>query len=329
VKGMPFARVENVKLKLYNSIPERGTRQMSVKKGKGSSTPDLKITSVIDFSQLMDLRVDYAFKLLFGAKDTRYLISLINAVFSNKNIPRVIKSLTVINPNLEKNKQDDKLSILDIRAQLEDMTSILIEMHLYDMISFKQKTIRSWARAYSEELSAGQDYTVQPPVICISFVNSAINDMVKIHSLYQIYERDDHDLLSDAMEMHYINMKAFIDEINEKSDIVTEETLENMFTKWLAVITQKEIKNKAIIEEICKEEEEIRMAVTALNKYNEDKYARQAYQRRMDELVTYNWLVKQAEQAETERQRAETAETEVEKLRMQIVELQSKLKDTV
>ena len=38
----------------------------------------------IDFSKLMDLRVDYVFKLIFGASDTRFLISLLNAIFANK-----------------------------------------------------------------------------------------------------------------------------------------------------------------------------------------------------------------------------------------------------
>ena len=87
----------------------------------------------IDYSQLMDLRVDYAFKLIFGTGDTLFLISLLNAIFANKKIPRIIKSLTVVNPHLEKHSKEDKLSVLDIRAQLDDGTTILIEMHLYDL----------------------------------------------------------------------------------------------------------------------------------------------------------------------------------------------------
>ncbi|MCL1995673.1 MAG: Rpn family recombination-promoting nuclease/putative transposase, partial [Defluviitaleaceae bacterium] len=91
----------------------------------------------IDFSQLMDLRVDYAFKLIFGSGDTLFLISLLNAIFANKKFPRIIKSLTVVNPYLEKYSKGDKLSILDIRAQLDDGTTILIEMHLYDLDDLK------------------------------------------------------------------------------------------------------------------------------------------------------------------------------------------------
>ena len=59
----------------------------------------------------------------------------------------MITDLIVINPYLEKADADDKLSIIDIRARLNDGTSILIEMHLYDMIAHKFKTLHyftSW-----------------------------------------------------------------------------------------------------------------------------------------------------------------------------------------
>jgi len=49
-------------------------------------TISIKIAS-IDFSNLMDLRIDYAFKLIFakGAQPSLMaLISLLNAIFANK-----------------------------------------------------------------------------------------------------------------------------------------------------------------------------------------------------------------------------------------------------
>ena len=66
-------------------------------------------------------------------------------------INRVVKNVTIRNPFLEKEAATDKLSILDIRAELEDGTTILIEMHLHGLREIKAKTIRSWARAYGED----------------------------------------------------------------------------------------------------------------------------------------------------------------------------------
>ncbi|MCL1882878.1 MAG: Rpn family recombination-promoting nuclease/putative transposase [Defluviitaleaceae bacterium] len=116
----------------------------------------------IDYSLLMDLRIDYAFKILFTKGETRLLISLLNAIFANKKIKRVIKSLKIVNPFLDKESGDDKLSILDIRAELDDSTTILIEMHMYGLGELKAKTIRSWARAYGEDLEVGGLYIMYP-----------------------------------------------------------------------------------------------------------------------------------------------------------------------
>ena len=276
----------------------------------------------IDFSKLMDLRVDYVFKLLFGSKDTRFLISLLNAVFANKKIPRVIKSLTVIKSSLEKRAKKDKLSILDIRAQLDDGTTILIEMHLYGLDDLKYKTIRSWARAYGEELNESEGYSTQPPVISVSFVNGSLDDgeNQKIHKCCRIMDMDDHTVFTDALELHYIDMKLFVKTINRNGGIGKCGIQEIMLAKWLAVITEKDIEDKSIIENICEEQGEIAMAVSTLARLSEDKFKRQAYQKRQDEIMLYNKrlsdLTLRAEQAEhreaQEQRRAEQEQRRAE-----------------
>ena len=155
----------------------------------------------IDFFNLLDLRIDYAFKLIFAMGDTIFLISLLNAIFANKKIPRKIKTLVITNPYLDKYSKDDKLSILDIRAQLDDGSVVLIEMHLYGIDDLKYKTIRSWARAYSEELKPSEKYSTQRPVICIAFVNGQIDggESQKIHKCCAITDIDDNTVFTDAL----------------------------------------------------------------------------------------------------------------------------------
>jgi len=280
----------------------------------------------IDYSQLMDLRIDYAFKLLFTKGDSRLLISLLNAIFANKKICRVIKSLTVKNPYLDKESSEDKLSILDIRAELDDGSTILIEMHMYGLGELKAKTIRSWARAFGEELEAGQRYAGQPPTITIAFTNGMIDsigndenpnaNIGKIHRKCMIMDCEDFTVFTNAMELHYIDMKAFAKAINEANSININGTEEAMFVKWLSVITQKEINNKTIIEDAC-EEEEILMAVSALALQGEDKIIRQAYQRRKDEIFFHNLALAKMEH------KLEQSEAENERLRREIEALRA------
>jgi len=129
---------------------------------------------------------------------------------------------------------------------------------------------------------------------------------------------------TEAMELHIIDMKAFAKAINEAGSINIEEAKEDMFAYWLSVITEKEIVNKDIIENARKEKEVIQMAVSAIVRQSQDKMARQAYQRRKDEIYFYN--MERAEDkriAEEYKQRAEQAESEIEKLRRENEELRA------
>ena len=295
-----------------------------------NETPNLQI----DYFQLMDLRVDFAFKLLFTKGDPRLLISLLNAIFANKKINRIIKSISIKNPFLDKETDEDKLSILDIRAELEDGTNILIEMHLHGLNELKPKTIRSWARAFAEELEAGKSYSDQPPTIAIAFVDGAIKplenernaklnaDKNKIHRMCMIMDTEDYTVFTDALELHYINMKAFAEAVNEADSININDTQETLFAKWLSLITQKEINNKAIIESAYKDEEEIFMAVNALVRHGEDKYTRQKYARRKEDIQHYNITIMRAEQ---DRQRGDRLQDENDKLQDEITKLHEEL----
>jgi len=93
-----------------------------------------------------------------------------------------------------------------------------------------------------------------------------------------------------------------------------------MLAKWLTVITEKGIEDKAIIKNICEEQEEIGMAVSTLVRLSEDKITRQAYQKRQDEIMLFN---KRTEDYELMKQRAEQAESEIEELRKEIEELRT------
>ena len=261
----------------------------------------------INFGELLDLRVDYAFKGIFAALDNKQLlISLLNAIFGHSGINREIKDLTVTNPYLDKQSIDDKLSIIDIIAELADNTVISIEMHLYGLPEFKNKTLHTWARIFSDTVKEGETYTEFKPVICISLIDGAIRDanhkLIKgIHTLFQIMERDSHILLTQTMELHYVNMEQFVRDQAWKAD---ENGKVDMFTKWLTLFTQNDIDDKTIIKKICQEEAVINMAVEALARFSADDLDRFIYKRRIDELR--NDATKTRRLIEAEKQIAET-----------------------
>jgi len=274
--------------------------------------------------------VDYLFKRIFGNDDDKSrLISLVNAIFANKNIDRIVADIILINSALEKHNESDKFSIIDIMATLSSGSRVCIEMHLYGLGELKAKTIRSWSRASGEELEVGEKYSDQPPTITIAFTNGKVKsfreniiyktDKNKIHKLCMIMDCEDFSIFTDAMELHYIDMKAFAKAVNEAGSLNINETEDPFFTKWLALITHTEINDKTIIKYICENEEDIQMAVSTLARQSEDKLIRQAYLRRQDEIYFFNKSIADYEhrieqeqrRAEQEQHRAEQAEAKI------------------
>ena len=167
--------------------------------------------------------------------------------------------------------------------------------------------------------------------LSIAFADGAVepsqkpkNAKDKIHRVCMIMDKDDGTVFTEALELHYINMKAFAKAVNEADSINIQETHEDMFAYWLSIITEKEIVNKDIIENARKEKEVIRMAVSAIARQSEDKIIRQAYQRRKDEIFFHNAeLAKNLQIAEQATRRAEKAEAEIEKLGRENEELRA------
>jgi len=186
---------------------------------------------------------------------------------------------------------------------------------VFEILEFKYKPVRSWAMAYRELLIAREEYTCKKTDICISFHNGAIDDVNgqpvnKIHSVFYLMERDNHQILLSDVQLHFINMRGFVKALIDEWDAIDINKIDK-FTRWLALITEKEIGNKDILKQLCEGEDEMRSAVTELVKLSADAVRRQEYQRRLDELYSYNLLLMEKEEAE---RRAEETERRVEKV---------------
>jgi hypothetical protein len=183
---------------------------------------------------------------------------------------------------------------------------------------------------FGDQLSQGQDFAEQKPVICISFTNGAITDkdgrlITKIHSLFHIMERDGCFVLSENMELHYINMSAFVKALAEANggenakggENAGGEAMDAMFIKWLALITQKDIKDKDVIKKFAGEEADIMEAVADLARLNEDKIRRYNYERRLDEMRSYNQMIRDIEKYRAQAAQAEKYRVQADEYRAQ------------
>ena len=112
---------------------------------------------------------DFAFKKIFGTAENRVaLISLLNAILKPKS---PIVEVTLENPYNLQDFEDDKLSILDIKAVDRAGAIYDIEMQLAIFAGLVQRIVFYGCELYAGQLKTGDDYEDLHPVYSICLVN--------------------------------------------------------------------------------------------------------------------------------------------------------------
>lgn len=118
-------------------------------------------------------RVDLAFKKIFGVEENKdLLISLINSIVVTED---QVVDITLLNPYNPKNFQNDKLSILDIKAKGHNSKMFNIEIKVANEADYDKRALYYWAKVYSGQLMGSEDYTTLNKAIGIHILNFTFN----------------------------------------------------------------------------------------------------------------------------------------------------------
>ena len=134
-------------------------------------------------------RVDIAFKKIFGVEENKdLLISLINSIVGEED---QVAEVTLLNPYNPKNFRQDKLSILDIKAQGTDGKRFNIEIQISDEADYDKRALYYWAKLYTEQLKIAEDYSLLSKAIGIHILNfTSILGVDKYHNVFHITEKE-------------------------------------------------------------------------------------------------------------------------------------------
>ena len=115
----------------------------------------------------IDPKVDCVFKALLGSRaNQNLLIHFLNAVLGQELAAPVV-SVTLLNPYNEREFLDDKLSIVDVKAQDQAGNYHQIEIQLLTTQSLAQRIVYGWTDLHSAQLEDGQDYVQLKPTYSI------------------------------------------------------------------------------------------------------------------------------------------------------------------
>ena len=233
---------------------------------------------------MLPLSNDYVFKRIFGkGGNERILKSLLEAILKIS-----IQKIEVKNPEIPKEAIDEKLSILDIKAEINENTIIDVELQVGNTTALERRLVVYNAKLIAGEIKVSEKYQKAKDTIVICIINDNVVRRNAYLSLAMLkYEKTE--------EIRYVNM-GYGKEEEYLTDMVKYYIIElpkfkkkkpkvaDLLEKWLYVIGG----DRKMMEECKKENEEIKEAVEQLTQMSADEYERELYEIRERSRLTYN-----------------------------------------
>ncbi|WP_240374136.1 Rpn family recombination-promoting nuclease/putative transposase [Bacillus piscicola] len=215
-----------------------------------------KVLKRIPLERLMDLKVDYAFKQLFGSeKNKEITVVFLNAVLQRTGKDS-IKDITFSNTEAGGEYETDKQSRLDLLVVTNADEWINVEIQFTDQYNMTKRSIYYWSGVYRSQMKRKMGYRELRPVIAINLLNfDMFQQTEQFHTIFHLYEDEERFKLTDIMEFHFIEMPKLIqdwkaEKLNPWNDVLA---------RWLLLLGIVDHRNGKVYEDIFKELEEISM----------------------------------------------------------------------
>jgi predicted transposase/invertase (TIGR01784 family) len=156
----------------------------------------------------IDPTVDFAFKKMLGSPEhTTVTIHFLNAVLCGA--PR-ITHVEILNPILEQESENDKLAILDVKAQDNQGRWFNIEMQTTNQPGLRQRLAYYAASLYVGQMRSGDAYHDLRPAISICVLDAVLFPSVpELHLDFRL-RNDRHGLvLSDDIQVHFLELPKY------------------------------------------------------------------------------------------------------------------------
>ena len=152
------------------------------------------------------LKNDYLFKRLLGAEENKAILqNLLEVILDLPH--KEIEEIELLDKELKKDQLEDKTGILDVKVRLKNKTIINIEIQALWDDSFINRTLFYWAKIYIEEFKQGEDYSSLNKCITINIVGKGFKLNNKIHSRYCLKDIETDEILTDILEIHFLNLE--------------------------------------------------------------------------------------------------------------------------
>jgi predicted transposase/invertase (TIGR01784 family) len=222
---------------------------------------------------------NFIFKALL-VKNELIVIDILNS-FPEFQGDKKITEIKILNPELLKSTDSEKLSILDIRTKDERGRNFLIEMQGSPHPFFPERLLFYWSKVYGGSLQKGMKYEGLSEVYSITFLNqNLIKNTEDFHTTFQLLDsKTGKILLTEHLEMHIVEPGKVSNSI---SDIKS--SLESWAYFFKEVHTLKEV----TLQDLRSKNPMIEKAIEELEYLSQDEKTRQIYEEQLKAEFDYN-----------------------------------------
>ena len=225
---------------------------------------------------IMSPKVDFAFKELMRNDFVR--IGFLSAVLGIEDVS--IKKTTLMNTNLPKQHENEKQGILDVRLTMNDSTEINIEIQLWYMSAWANRSIFYVARMITEQTEINKKYSNIKKCVGISILDfEYIRQCNKFHTVYHFREDAENLMYTDVMEIHVVELPK-LPSLNDGTSLYD-------WVRFIKAETREEF------EMLAKQSKYLEAAYETLDQISADEEKRHQYLRREVALYDQNTLMEE------------------------------------
>lgn len=238
---------------------------------------------------------NFLFKALFSQHEDM-LLDLLNSFPEFSDEKKILK-IKVLNPELPKATDLEKLSILDIHAEDINGNKFLIEMQSQMESGFEKRILYYWSQTYSKSLKKGDEYGILPKIYSISFLDFELVKNQKVHSIFQLREKDSPEiLLTSDIEFHIIELKKLKEKLTN---------LDSDFESWLFLLKNGHNLSEEEMNTLVKKNPKLQKVFKEYDSYSSDPKNKSLLDARRKSLLYINTQIAFAEKKGIEKGKLE------------------------
>jgi predicted transposase/invertase (TIGR01784 family) len=246
---------------------------------------------------ILDPKVDFIFKKVFGSeKHKEILIAFLNSVFGNKGTEEEIVNISIENPEIDKDWEDDKFSRLDIKATTSNDNKVNIEIQLKNQYNMKKRTLYYWSKLYESQMKSGDPYNNLERAVTINILNfTYLKENDRYHNAYVLKEKETNEMLTNLEEIHFIELPKLDESEFESIEDIDTKSKEDDLVSWALFLKNPQSEVMKMLEERI---EELKEAAERLEVLSHDEETREIYESRQkaihDQITNIQEAAKEA-----------------------------------